>query len=90
MNKKELIKVVADKLEMTQKAAGEVVDALFDAITETLAEGNDVSIFGFGKFEIRGVEERTVRNPQDGSDVVVPAHNKVAFKASSALKEAVK
>lgn len=90
MNKKEMIREVALRVEMTQKDAGVVVDAVFDTITDELASGGEVNVTNFGKFVSVYKEARTARNPQDGSVVEVPAHNTLKFKASSTLKEAVR
>ena len=86
MNKKELVKIVAEATEITQKDAERVIVATFDAITAAMVAGDEVSVPNFGKFCVVHVEERTARNPQDGSEVVVPAHNKPKFKASSVLR----
>lgn len=90
MNKKELIKAISEKTEMTQKTVGEVVDATFDVIEDTLMDGEDVSIANFGKFVVVEKEASVKRNPATGQPVNVPAHNVVKFKASSTLKENVK
>lgn len=90
MNKKELTRAVAAATEMTQKDAEVVITATFDAIAKAMTAGEEVAIPNFGKFEAAEVEERTARNPQDGSEVVVPAHRKPKFRASSVLKTAVK
>ena len=86
MNKKELVKIVAEATEITQKDAERVIVATFDAITAAMVAGDEVSVPNFGKFCVAHAEERTARNPQDGSEVVVPAHNKPKFKASSVLR----
>lgn len=90
MNKKDLVRVVAEDLEMTQKLVGEVVDAVFVNITNALVDGDEVSITGFGKFVTVEKEERAARNPQTGEEIMVPAHSTPKFKAAQALKDAVK
>lgn len=90
MNKTELIAAIAAKTGATKKTTGEFVDAFVTAVTETLTAGNDVALTGFGKFVVSEVAERTARNPQDGSEIVVPAHNRASFKVGKALKDAVK
>ena len=52
LNKKALVEVVAEKLEMTKKDATVAVETVFDEIAKTLSEGGKVDISGFGKFEI--------------------------------------
>lgn len=90
MNKTELVKKVSTQVEMTQKATQEVVDAVFDTIAEEMADGGEVSIYGFGKFCIVEKAERTARNPKTNEAVIVPAHKSPKFSPASALKEAVK
>lgn len=90
MNKKELINVVAERMEITKKDAGELVNVVFDVVTETIESGESVSIPGLGKFEVKEVGERTCRNPQTGEAIVVPAHKAPKFKASKTLKDALR
>ena len=89
MNKTELVKKVSAQVEMTQKATQEVVDAVFDTIAEEMADGGEVSIYGFGKFFTVEKSEREARIPKTNETVIVPAHNAPKFKPASALKEAV-
>ncbi|EEL31439.1 DNA-binding protein HU [Bacillus cereus Rock3-28] len=90
MNKTELIKVVADKAELTQKDAATATQAVLDAITNTLANEEKVQILGFGTFEVRERSARTGRNPQTGEEIQIAASKAPAFKAGKELKEAVK
>ncbi|MFF2884805.1 HU family DNA-binding protein [Bacillus toyonensis] len=90
MNKTELIKVVADKAELTQKDAATATQAVLDAITNTLANEEKVQILGFGTFEVRERSARTGRNPQTGKEMQIAASKAPAFKAGKELKEAVK
>lgn len=89
MNKETLIAKVAEATGTTKKDAKVQVDAVLDAIVNGLQEDGEVSFVGFGTFKAVHVEERTHRNPKDGSEVVKPAHKKVKFKAGKALKELV-
>ncbi|PHG02427.1 HU family DNA-binding protein [Bacillus toyonensis] len=90
MNKTELVKVVADKAELTQKDAATATQAVLDAITITLANEEKVQILGFGTFEVRERSARTGRNPQTGEEMQIAASKAPAFKAGKELKEAVK
>ncbi|HDR7321087.1 HU family DNA-binding protein [Bacillus toyonensis] len=90
MNKTELMKVVADKAELTQKDAATATQAVLDAITNTLANEEKVQILGFGTFEVRERSARTGRNPQTGEEMQIAASKAPAFKAGKELKEAVK
>lgn len=87
MNKTELVKVVAEKADLTQAVAADAVNAMVDAIVESLVEGNEVAILGFGSFKVTDRPARTARNPQTGEMVEVPESKAVSFKVSKALKE---
>ena len=90
MNKTELVKVVAEQAELTQKDAAKAVDALIEIISETLAQEEKIQLIGFGTFEVRERAARKGRNPQTGEEIEISASKVPAFKAGKALKEAVK
>ena len=90
MNKTELIAAAAQNAGVTKKDAERVVNAAIDAITAALVKGDKVQVSGFGIFEVRDREARTGRNPRTKETVEIPASRTPAFKASKALKDAVK
>lgn len=87
MNKTELVKVVAEKADLTQAVAADAVNALVDTIIECLVDGDEVAILGFGAFKVAERPARTGRNPQTGETVEVDASKTVSFKVSKSLKE---
>lgn len=89
MKKSDLVNTVAEKSDLTKAQATTAVDAMFDAIIEALAQGEDVTIAGFGTFEVRVRAARTGRNPRTGEEIQIPASKNPAFKAGKALKDAV-
>ncbi len=90
MNKQDLVDMLANKTGMTKKAASEALETLLDAITDSLKNGDKVTITGFGTFEVRSRKARKGRNPQTGEEITIPARNVAAFRAGKSLKEAVK
>ncbi len=89
-NKADLIDGVATKSGLTKKDATAAVEALFEVVTETLAEGERVQVIGFGSFEVRERAARKGRNPQTGEEIEIPATKVPAFKAGKGLKDSVK
>lgn len=89
MTKSELIVAVASKTDSTKKNAEAAVNAMIEAVTEALVNGDKVSIVGFGTFEVRDRKEKTVINPQTKKKMTAPASKAPAFKAGQALKSAV-
>ncbi|ABN42254.1 gp50 [Sodalis phage phiSG1] len=90
MNKPELIRAVSEKADISQAKAGLVIDALTEAVTQTLAAGDVVSLVGFGTFEVKSRAERPGRNPKTGEAMTIPAARVPAFRAGKGLKEAVR
>jgi DNA-binding protein HU-beta len=89
MNKTELIAKVSEVAELTKKDATKAVDAVFDAITEALKNGDKVQLIGFGNFEVRERAARKGRNPQTGEEIEIAASKVPAFKPGKALKEGI-
>ena len=91
MLKKDLIEALASRVDgMTKKMAGEAVDALLDAVSDSLAKGEPVLLTGFGKFEVRTRAARTGINPKTLEKIQLPQTRVPAFKAGKSLKMAVK
>ena len=88
MTKRDLIKEVAS-LGLSQGMAEQTVEKILTAITESLARGEDVNIYGFGNFEIKDRKARMGRNPRTGENVMIPDRKAVRFKAGKLLVEHV-
>jgi DNA-binding protein HU-beta len=89
MNKSELIASIAESSNLTKADAGRALDAMTSAITESLKNGEPVTLIGFGTFEVRDRAARTGRNPRTGEELQIKASKNPAFKAGKALKDAV-
>ena len=89
MNKNELISRMAEVEGTTKKAAGEQVEAILAVITEALANGDEVSLTGFGKFSVTERAAREGRNPQTGEAIQIAASKSPKFKAGKALKDMI-
>ena len=89
MNKTELVAAVAVQATLSKKDAEKALNAVVDAITNALTEGDKVQLVGFGTFEVRDREARTGKNPRTGETIKIAASKAPAFKAGRALKDAV-
>lgn len=89
MNKTELIESIVAKTGATKKDAEAMLKATFHSITEAMANGDKVSLIGFGNFEVRERAARSGKNPQTGEAVEIAACKVPTFKAGKALKDAV-
>jgi DNA-binding protein HU-beta len=90
MNKQDLIGVVADAGDLSKAKAGDVLDAVFEAITKALSKkGGEVRLVGFGTFSTSKRKAGKGRNPRTGEEIKIPATTTVRFKAGKALKDSV-
>jgi DNA-binding protein HU-beta len=89
MTKKELVTMMAEKLETTKKEANTILTSVTDCITEGLVSDGEVKLVGFGKFVTVDKPERECRNPKTGETITVEAKTIPKFKYSKVLREAV-
>ena len=89
MNKNDLIGVVADKAKVTKAQAGEAVDAVFEAISGSLKQGDEVRLVGFGTFSVSQRKASVGRNPATGAEINIPASNQAKFKPGKGLKDSI-
>lgn len=89
MNKAELIEAIAESADISKAAATRAVDTFIDKISETLKKGDQVTLVGFGTFQVKTRAARTGRNPRTGETINIPASKNPTFKAGKALKDAV-
>ena len=87
MTKQDLIDKVADSSELSKKQAADVIDCVVDSITDALADGDKVSLIGFGTFEARERAAREGRNPRTGDKVSVEEKWVPFFKTGKELRE---
>lgn len=89
MRKQDLIKEVARRTKQPESLSNEFVNATFDAIVESLSNGEDVTITGFGTFGVTERAAREGRNPQTGEPMQIPAGKTPRFRPGTQLKRAV-
>lgn len=89
MNKSELIDAIAESADISKAAAGRALDGFVGSVTDTLKNGGQVSLIGFGTFSVKDRAARTGRNPQTGQTIEIAASKIPGFKAGKALKDAV-
>lgn len=90
MNKKDLISKISNLSGLTLKVSEQALNAFIDAVTDALANGNKITISGFGVFDVTERAARTGRNPATGETILIPSSKSLKFKASKILKDAVK
>lgn len=86
---KQLVEQISRESDQSQNSTNSFIHELVGIIESGLRDQGSVSISGFGKFELRWMNERRGRNPQTGEEMTIPGQNKVVFKPYKALREDV-
>lgn len=89
MNKGELVKQVAVTIGTTEKGVSVTLNTILEAITNAIANGDKVTLVGFGTFEARTRKEREGRNPATRESITIPATVVPVFSPGKAFKDAV-
>lgn len=89
MNKTELIDAIATRSELSKAASAKALDAVIDAVVETVAKGDSVSLVGFGSFKATARAAREGKNPKTGEKIKIPATTVPKFSAGATFKATV-
>lgn len=89
MNKSGLVEVVAQKSNISQKQAEEMINLIFDLMTQSLQKGHRIEIRGFGSFVVRDYKSYSGRNPRTNASIEVKPKKLPFFKVGKELKERV-
>ena len=86
LTKADMVDHLTVRLRMSRQDARFLVDIFFAQISQSLADGKEVKLSGFGNFELRDKKTRPGRNPKTGEEVPVKARRVVTFKAGQKLR----
>jgi nucleoid DNA-binding protein len=90
LNKKDIIKLVAEKLSLTHDSAENIYDSIAEVYFEALLRGDEIKFGSLGKFSVTIASARVGHNPKDPSQKInIPSRKKVHFSASKTIKEAL-
>ena len=89
MTKADIVDIIASATGLTKVETEAVVDGFISTVINSLKEGKNIEIRGFGSFKVKKRKGRIARNPRTGEQVVVNEHFVPLFKVSKDLKHAV-
>ncbi len=89
MKKDNLVELVQEQLKSTKKDADNVVALIFDSISKSLKNGEEVAISGFGTFTVKTRAARMGVNPKTGEKIHIAAKKVAKFRPAKALKDMI-
>jgi integration host factor subunit alpha len=84
-----LISRLQTQVGLSKQESRSVVERVLDIMKETLAQGEDMLVSGFGKFSVRRKNARRGRNPQTKENLILRARKVVVFKTSGVLRNRI-
>ena len=89
LTKADMAEMLFTKLGVNKKLAKEMVESFFEEIRQSLEDGEQVKLSGFGNFDLRDKNERPGRNPKTGEDIPISSRRVVTFRPGQKLKARV-
>ena len=89
LTKDKLVTRLQTQIGLTKPESRQMVERLFGLIKDTLADGEDLLISGFGTFLIKKKNERRGRNPQTKEALMLKARKVLVFKTSVVLRRRI-
>jgi len=89
LTKDHLIKSIGNRLGISKFESSRIVESVLETVKNSLANGEDVLISGFGKFTVREKGARRGRNPATGEDLTLDPRRVIAFKCSPVMRDRI-
>ncbi len=89
LTKAHIVEALFAKNIFTKTESAQIIETLFELIKQSLQNGEDVLISGFGKLSVKEKHQRRGRNPQTGEPITLAPRKAVTFKCSSVLRAAI-
>ena len=89
LTKSDIIEHLMRQLDLTRQDSRCLVENFFDELSESLIDGKEVKLSGFGNFELKDKNSRPGRNPKTGEPVAVSARRVVTFKTGQKFRQKI-
>jgi DNA-binding protein HU-beta len=89
VNKNDIVEFVAERADVSKSSAARTVDAVIEAITGALVNGDSVTLVGFGTFVVTERPARVGRDPRTRKPINIDASRSARFRSGKVLKQAV-
>ena len=89
LTKAEMAEHLFEELGLNKREAKDMVEMFFEEIRQSLENGRQVKLSGFGNFDLREKKQRPGRNPMTGEEIPISARRVVTFRPGQKLKARV-
>jgi len=89
LTKANIVDKIQSKLQFPKKESVDVIEDLLEIMKQTMSQGEDVLVSGFGKFCVKEKKQRRGRNPSTGDDMMLHPRRVITFRCSGKLRAKV-
>ncbi len=90
MTKADLVTDISDKTGVEKIAVQATIESFMQSVIETMENGENVYLRGFGSFVVKKRAEKTGRNISKNTTLIIPEHFVPTFKPSKSFIDGVK
>lgn len=90
MTKSEIVNEVSKQTGIEKSEVLKTVEGFMKTIKDSMQEGNNIYLRGFGSFVVKNRAAKTARNISKNTTIVIPAHKIPSFKPANTFINKVK
>jgi DNA-binding protein HU-beta len=90
MTKADIVNEISKNTGIEKVTVQKTVESLMETVSDSLVDGKNVYLRGFGSFIIKKRAEKTARNISKNTSIIIPAHNIPSFKPAKTFVIKVK
>jgi DNA-binding protein HU-beta len=90
MTKADIVNDISKNTGIEKVTVQKTVEAFMETVKDSLEDGKNVYLRGFGSFVVKQRAEKTARNISKNTTIIIPAHNIPSFKPAKTFVSKVK
>jgi len=90
MTKADIVTEISKSTGVDRTTVLNTVESFMGVVKNSLAEGNNVYLRGFGSFIVKQRAQKTARNISKNTTIIIPAHNIPSFKPAKTFVKNIK
>ncbi len=90
MTKADIVNEVSKNTGVEKLTVQKAVEAFMETVKDSLVDGKNVYLRGFGSFVVKKRAEKTARNISKNTTIIIPSHNIPSFKPAKSFVSKVK
>ena len=90
MTKADIVSEISKKTGIDRATVLTTVEAFMESVKQSLSDGDNVYLRGFGSFILKKRAQKTARNISKNTTIIIPEHNIPAFKPAKSFTTSIK